>query len=156
MADQKATETEKAYFFRPYTKDDIPFIQNSWGNSYYKGALYCDFMSPKEFHFHHRPIRERFFEKPTAAVIVCVATNDTNLIIGWAAVEKPLKTNAMILHYVYVKEAFKKEGISTELLSMSLGKVDLVFLTHVTERAAKIMNRRSHKFTNFWFTPHLI
>jgi GNAT superfamily N-acetyltransferase len=151
---EAATEA-KPYTFRPYTTNDIPFIQSSWGNSYYKGASYHTFMEPDSFHSFHRPIREAFFERPETAAIVCVAKDDSDLILGWIAVERPPKPPGIMIHYLYVKEAFKRQGIATELIS-AVGASDLVMHTHLTERADRIMFESKPKFKNWVYTPHLL
>lgn len=141
-----------SYTFRSYVETDIPFIQSSWGSSYYKGAFYKRYLSPQDFHKHHRPIRERFFERDGTAVIVCCATDNPDLIIGWIAVEKPKESRGLILHYVYVKQAFKGEKISNELIKRALPDKP-VMVTHMTERALNIMERKK---IEYFYAPHLI
>lgn len=110
---------------------------------------------PEEFHYHHRPIRENILKKPDIAIIVCVSKEDGDTILGWILVEKPKKTNAMILHYIYVKQAFKSEGLANELIKRSLTG-PLVLMTHMTEKAARIMHKKNERFRDYLFIPHLI
>lgn len=140
--------------FRPFVKGDLNFVSNSWGSSYYKGASYQKHLTPDEFHKHHRPIRDKFFANPSGAIIVCASKSDENIIIGWAAVEKP-EANALILHYVYVKQAFKGWGIANELVERALPERPVLF-THLTERAERIMySSPNNKFQDFYYCPHL-
>ncbi len=147
-------DADKAYAYRPYCPDDIPFIHSSWGSSYYKGAGYKDLLSPKEFHEHHRPIRERFFQFNGSAIIVCIAKSDPTHILGWCAIEKPPMSGGMILHYIYTKQAFKGEKIATGLLA-HLDESMPIMYTHITDRAAKIMDKKHELFKDWHFCPHL-
>lgn len=141
--------------FRPYVPGDIPFIQSSWGSSYYDGTGIKHDLSPQEFHEFHRPIREHFLNRPTAAVIVCAWQKDPDTIIGWIAVEKPRKSPGLVLHYIYVKQAFKGEKIAQKLVQMAL-PMRPIFYTHLTEKANKIMRKNAEDFTEFIFVPHLV
>lgn len=148
--------TAKEYIFRPYGQDDLNFIQSSWGHSYYKGYSYQYFLNPKEFHLFHRPIRENVLSRPTLAIIVCVSKIDPTLIIGWMMVERPKDYPAIILHYLYVKEAFKGLGIASELIQSSIPKDTNVLYSHSTERAERILKANREKFKKYGYTPHLI
>ncbi len=147
-------EADKVYLFRPFVAGDLNFVANSWGSSYYKGALYQRHLSPEEFHKHHRPIRDKFFANPNGAIIICASRSDENIIIGWAAVEKP-EAAGLILHYVYVKQAFKGWGIANELIERALPERPILY-THLTERADKIMySNGDGRFKDFYYSPHL-
>lgn len=143
---------EKAYFFRPYEPSDINFIHSSWGRSYYKGANYIRSMSPTEFNEHHRPIRDKLLASKKSIIIVCASKMDPSLIIGWVMIE-PRDTIGKIVHYLYVKEAFKREGIGAELLSLL--KEDQVIISHLTDKAERILNH-SNRYKHYRFLPHLI
>lgn len=147
-------ENTNPYRLRPYSQDDIPFIQSSWGSSYYGGINYRAMLGPDEFHHFHRPIRDRFFKRPDSAVIVCCAVEDPKLIMSWMAVERPNGTEMMIIHYIYTKEAFKNEGLATKLLS-SLNATREIFYSHSTEKIEKIINRSWPKYEKLQFAPHL-
>ncbi|HRH25107.1 MAG TPA: hypothetical protein PLQ20_02090 [Candidatus Paceibacterota bacterium] len=147
-------EANKVYSFRPYTPEDLNFIYSSWGSSYYASTIYSKVITPKEFHHFHKPIRENIMAKPKATAIVCVSTDDPTLILGWICVEEPPESKAIIMHYIYVKEAFKKEGIATDLIHRAIPKDKKILYTHRTERGGIILDRRRPH--QFYFTPHLI
>lgn len=138
---------------RPYCKDDLNFIQNSWGSSYYKGAEFNDVMSPREFNAQHRPIREEILSRPNAAVIIACSKEDEDLILGWILIEKPKE--GLMLHYLYVKEAFKGEGVSTELLKKALIEKPIL-VTHMTDRARKIIRKKKEQFKDYRFNHDTI
>lgn len=144
---------EADWVLRPHTQDDIPFLIDSWGSSYYKGTQAYRLLSPKEFHSFHRPIRERFFQRPTATVIVACAKEDNWHILGWVGVE--VLSNSIVLQYLYVKAAFKDKGVAQDLINRVIQPDSNVIYTHLTERAAKIISRKMNVFHNFRYLPHI-
>lgn len=145
--------TESELVFRPYEPEDRPFIESSWASSYYSACRVKDTLSPEDFHYFHRPLRERFFSRPTATVIVVSPAEDVDVILGWCAVE--VLPNCSVLHYVYVKSAFRRDyGIATELLARSLPRGPVLH-THLTPRAAQILRLHPESFKGYRFVPHL-
>ena len=153
----EAISAESPFLFRPYSNTDIPFLHSSWGESYYKGGGYIQHLTPQEFHATHRPIRECFFMRPTATAIVCAATSDPNTILGWIALEKPAESRGVIIHYLYVKESVREQGIATALIDAATDhEQGPVMFTHKTHRASVIMQKKQNRFWKFEFFPHLI
>lgn len=144
---------EAAFNFRPFNEEDLAFLHDSWGSSYFKGTSARKYLSSSEFHAFHRPIRERFFGKPNTTVIVCAAADDPWHIIAWVAVE--LIPSGLVLHYLYVKSMYKGLGIARELLKRALPSSP-VFYTHLTDRAAKILAKKPGEFGGFVHMPHLV
>lgn len=145
--------TEAELTFRAYTDDDVPFLHNSWGSSYYKGSSAHLVLTPEEFHSYHRPIRERFFSKPNATVIVAANPEDSWEIAAWIAVERC--PSALILQYLYVKSAFKGHGLASQLIKRALPSTPILY-THMTERASRIMAKNYSKYRGMRHVPHLV
>lgn len=145
---------DAVFTLRPYKESDVNFIQNSWGSSYYKGADFPDYLSPKEFNAKHRPIREELLANPNAACIIACDALDEDLILGWILIEKS-KGKGLKLHYLYIKEAFKGEGISYELLKKALPETPIL-ITHMTDRARKIIRKKKEFFKDFAYANDLI
>jgi len=139
--------------FRAYNGDDLPFLHDSWGSSYYKGSSAHKLLPPSEFHQFHRPIRERFFAKPNTCVIICADAKDPWHIIAWIAIEQI--PSGLILQYLYVKSAYKGQGIAKQLIKRAL-PTQPVFYTHLTDRAARIMSKKHEQFLSFKMVPHLV
>lgn len=141
---------EKEYFFRPYIQSDVPFIQNSWAQSYYGGDGFKEHINPLEFNTYHRPFREEFLKRPTAAVIICCSKEDPDLIIGWIALEK--KKTGIYMHYIYVKHTFQREGIGKELFN-HVKDIRPVYMTHLTLKADRIIDCHKSLFKEFYYEP---
>lgn len=144
---------ESEYTFRPFGPEDRPFVESSWASSYYSACRIKDLLSPDDFHAFHRPLRARFFERPTSVVIIACMPDNADSILGWVAVEG--LPNCMALHYVYVKSTFRGEyGIFRELLARSLTPGPVLY-THCTPRFQKILRSNFELFRDFQFVPHL-
>lgn len=152
-------EANSVFTYRAYTSEDLPFIHSSWENSYFQNSPNIKHLTRAVFRTHHRPIRERILGSPQATIIICSPKDDPNLILGWIAVET-IHTrdnkDAIILHYLYVKEVFKKEKIATTLIGLTTKNKSPIFMSHLTERAKKIMKLSPQRFLNFHYLPHLV
>lgn len=139
--------------YRPYISDDVNFIRSSWANSYYKGVIAHKVITPQEFHHFHRPVIDRFFNRPTSTAIVVHLDGEPNVIMGWIAVE--VLITHLVIHYVYIKESFKKEGLLSELIDRVNSKNLPVIHTHLTDKAKRIM-KQDFKYRDYKYIPHLI
>lgn len=87
---------------------DIPFIASSWSKSYQSSAavrnvrtsLYFDRQKQTILHLLQR----------SQCLVICLR-EDEDAILGYVVFEKD------VLHFVYVKEAWRKHGIATRLVS---------------------------------------
>lgn len=140
------------YIFRGHTKEDIPFIHSSWWNSYHDGTNWKRTHDLYEFDKVHRPIREAILDRHTTKVSVCVSKDNPSLIIGWVAFEEDKAWKYTVLHYMYVKEAFKGLRLASQLVD-EMKSPGLILYTHVTEKADRILKNK--KLDNFSFTPRL-
>lgn len=151
----------KEYYLRPYNKEDLAFISSSWGKAYYRGSVYYKLMNAKEFDEKHRPLRNRALNSKETTIIICSAKNDPLLIMGWMCIEVPRNKEGMLLHFLYVKEAFRNQGLAKDMLAMIdtyLSKQNLknIMYTHLTVRARNILKNNEDKYKQYFYTPHLI
>lgn len=96
---------------RPFKAEDIPFIVSCWVKSSYKtGTGYME--RPNIYHKGlDELIKKRYEEGSILAYVACLE-EDADLILGFAVFGTDYT-----LHFIYVKEAFKRQGISKALLS---------------------------------------
>lgn len=95
---------------------DTNFILSTWLKSYYEalrhyGQKGCPY--PKDdvfFQGHQAEIKNNL---SAMSVMVCVAPDDENQIIGWLA------HKGECLHYVYVKQVFRKLGVAKALIKQA-------------------------------------
>ena len=144
------------YIFRPYAPSDLNFLQNSWGSSFYMFSDIRHFIPPDVFHKYHRPIRENILNSAQATVIIACAKSDPDLILGWICVEKPSNFKGLLLHFIYIKQAFRGQGIARDLMAKSIGEIKPVIFSCLTRKAAKILHKNKEKFVDFFYEPEAI
>ena len=145
--------SEAGLTFRSYKDEHVSFIHSSWANSYYDGTIAKKLLCPEEFHTYHRPIRDRFLNRSNKQIIICSPDDDPWHILGWIAIESI--PSATVLQYLYVKDAFKCQGIAKALMSHAI-KTTPVIYTHLTDRAAMIISKKQSYFQVFKHVPHLV
>ena len=111
------------------------------------------YVSSEKFNEQHRPIRENILNRPTAAAIIACNKKEEDQILGWMLVEKT-KSPGMTLHYIYVKGPFKEWGVSDQLLKALPDKP--VMVTHMTDRARKIIMNKKKDFKDFVYAPNTV
>lgn len=120
-------------------KEDIPFIFNSWLHSY-RHSLHVKNISNTVFYSEHHKVLERLFKR-CEAKIACDPT-DQNQIYGYIVYERI--TGVLVVHYVYVKQPYRKLGLCKQLLSAAGRNPGEAFAyTHETFMG----NRLSGKFS---------
>lgn len=111
---------------------DIQFIYNSWLKSlrtYGKNninPIYKNIRKSTYFKYQHDKI-ESIIEN--CKVLIARSNNDEDQIYGWIAYD----LNASV-HYVYVKNAYRRMGVATDLLNTTVPdfKKATFFYTHRT------------------------
>lgn len=105
--------------YRSATKDDLRFILSSWVRSYTHRRKPPEGMSMKGYRAGVRLTIADILRRPTTrAVIACNPLNDA-LIWGFSIFDDPDGPGEPVLHYCYVKEVFRGNGIGTELTRLA-------------------------------------
>lgn len=120
---------------RPARAGDERLILSSWLESFRDCSRTANLV-PKPFYF---PLQREVSTALLRRGEVLVACNpmDADQIFGWAVVERIARKP--VLHYVYVKQLFRRMGIASALLNAA----DCVggFYTHHTVHAPAISRR---------------
>ena len=94
--------------FRPMVEADLPFVMSSWLKSL---RPHAEWASSKAFFEVHRRVIDGLLARST--VTVAVQKGDPTAIVGWAA-QDTLAPH--VVHYVYVKRAFRLAGVAKTLV----------------------------------------
>ena len=97
----------------------------------------------REYHERQKKKIEVITARPDVAILVACEIDKPNHIFGWIVFE--MGETAGLLHYVYVKESFRKFGLCHEMLKVFKRLPREVFIfTHYPPFAATegIFNRR--------------
>ncbi len=137
---------------RDFQQDDVNCIVDNWHESYFSDLYGRNFGYKAFFRRFHNPIVDAFFRRPTARVMVCANNADPWLILGWIAYES--WPEGLILHYIYVKDAFREQGIAAKLLSQTMKSRPMIF-THLTKKMILIMQKHLSMAKDFIFVPSI-
>lgn len=116
---------------------DGNFVFHSWGNSYRDAALGAWGDIPKATYYKRVRGRIEALIKRGAELKIACDPDDANIILGWMCAEAP------VLHYAYVKEAYRRQGIALSLLAAcELSSPRVIPCSHWTPFAEEIAFKR--------------
>ena len=152
---QNAANINSEIILRPHNKSDINFVRDSWTKTAYQ---YSDLKYIVPFDvfasFHKRAVG-KILDSPETALIIAGAEGDPDLLLGWICVEKPKKLKGSIVHFLYVKELFRTEGVATQMLNQLNLETPILF-TAMTRKSSKILVKHKEYFKRWYFEPSLV
>lgn len=120
---------------RPATDQDVAFILNSWLKSYREHGPIAQHVSNTIYFASHHKILQKVIKRATT--LVAVNENDDSQIYGYAVGERI--EGHFVIHFVYVKQGFRKMGIATSLYNMfEHDRSSVGIFTHHTRMAEKM------------------
>lgn len=115
--------------------EDKPFIINSWLKSYKEQPFAKDIPKDIYYKFHSEIIRD-ILNRETTKVLLAVATEDEDVIVGYVVLEEG---RINIFHYIYVKRAFNNLGIAKRLIKES--GIKKGYATHLTKSGKPFIDK---------------
>ena len=97
--------------FRPLAYEDKAFVFNSWLKSFRNG-FFCKNVDNTIYFLNHHKIVDSCTLK--GKTIVCCNADDPKIIYGYVCYEEI--EGQFVLHYVYVKNIYRKLGLAKQLL----------------------------------------
>jgi hypothetical protein len=128
---------------RSATEDDHGFILNSWLKSYYDTADLSPRISREVFFKNEGKIIKELLR--TELIKVICNPHDETHIYGYAC----YNDTPVTLHYIYVKQPFRKMGLAKNLLRDYLESEDVI-VSYSTSRI-----KRFGKHYNFKYNPYV-
>ncbi len=127
---------------------DVPLVTNSWLRSFRFSAWARDMSNRTYYFYHHRVLEELL---PRSTVLVAVSPEDPDAIYGWCCAE--VVDTAVVIHYVYVKESYRRLGVARALVKTLLDaeRPPLVLYTHQTKASREVAPRY-----RWVFDPYLL
>lgn len=121
---------------RRLQETDMSLVYSTWLRGLYYGNDFFKKIDKDAFFDIYPKVITKLVADSTA-VAACLS-DDEDVVIGYAVYQ------GAILHWVYVKEAFRKQGIATSMLPDSLKVV-----THLTKSGDFIRLKKGLKFIPF-------
>lgn len=122
---------------RNATEPDVPFIFNSWLKSYRGANAVKSITNPVYFEFQHKTI-EGLLKR--CQVLVLCNSADSSQVYGYLIFEQVEGID--VLHYAYVKHAFRNMGLCNLLLSTAKISPNGGFYTHETHTSTKLCGKK--------------
>lgn len=133
------------FLIRKALPNDVPFITNSWLKSYRGSGEVQGIPNNQYFFFQHKLIEAIV---PRSIVIVAAAKEDPHIILGWLCAE--VADTALLLHYAYVKNDYRKMGIGSGMLRFvkEYEQPPAIITTHATRSMQHLMQGEPVWFHN--------
>lgn len=133
-----------AYKIREALDDDRNFILSSWLRSFRNNGDWPRHIDSATYYANHQSVIQRLLT--LCDVKIACASDDENLILGWCCVD------GSTVHYVFVKEQYRKLGIAKAMLDGIGEKATYTHWTRIIkdlEQAGKLLNWRYNPYVLF-------
>lgn len=140
------------WLIRPAIPSDIPFIYSTWLKSFKYDSALGKSMRKSVFFESYREVIDNILDQSSVAV-ACMQ-DDPNVIIGYIVYASYYSFDHVILHYLFVKESFRKFGVAKSLTNVLDIQKPIKF-THLTNQF-KTLAYSSHLFASFIYNPFLL
>ena len=129
--------SNRPYAIREYRDDDEAFIYNSWLKSF-RGAHFSGVLPSDLYYEAYRTLIDRILFDDRTSIAVCHNIENENQIFGYA-VAADLGEHQPVLHYIYVKDPFRRAGIMKELVRhLQIERLERFFYTFRTGICKKL------------------
>lgn len=124
---------KKLWAIRNAVSDDLAFIYKTWLNSYCGDSAIGKSVRKSVFHREYAKVIDRLLM--VSGVLVACQPDDVKVIYGYLVFEPRL------LHYCFIKEAFRFSGIAKALVVKAMGVQNLHVYSHHTSHLKPILEK---------------
>jgi GNAT superfamily N-acetyltransferase len=122
--------------------DDTELLFSSWLKSNLANVAYKQ-MPPETYWYQHHRIIESYMDDATTAWVIAHAPDDPRFIYGWICgqvARRPDESVSPVVHFVYVKQDFRRLGVASQLLKlMGVNQHVAAITTHRTARGDQLL-----------------
>ncbi len=137
---------------RQATKDQLSFVFATWLRNYKHSSQFARKIKNATFFKWHHLVIERIFDRPNTLVLIATPQGESEPILGYAVLEA--QDGTPVIHYVYVKDDFRRMGIATKLIAASRLPLDRAVFTHYTSALDELGLLK--KYTALEYNPYRI
>ena len=138
-----SNEAAALYDIRDGGPDDNKFILATFLRGFYYGEPFITFIPKDIFMAHYKKVVIALLNAPGVVVNVACLKTDPDVILGYSILSPDYST----IHWVYVKRAWRKQGIATTLLPKYPTAA-----THISTTGRKLMI----KYKSLIYNPFLL
>lgn len=132
---------ESLISYRTYHPEDKNFILSTWLHGLYSDNSFFKKINKNAYYDNYEPILHRIMEDPSTDYKIACLKEDASVNLGYA-----IFMGEDVLHWVFVKDIWRKIGIMKDLLKDR----PLKAVTHLTDLGYQL------KPHNIMFNPFLI
>lgn len=122
--------------FRPYQITDCNFILATWMKGNYYGSDWFKEIEKKSYYNNYSRYVQKILLKPSVIIAIACLKENPDIILGYSVTEEVSGKN--IVHFVYVKDEWRKIGIAKDILPK---KIDII--TSMTKIAKKLKPKKT-------------
>ena len=121
-------------------KGDEAFIYATWLRGLYHSDTWYNYIKKDVFMHHYHRVIEHILNNPTTEITLACLKDDESVIVGYSVGTKDKK----ILHFTFVKKAWRNIGVAKMLISVLPQSV-----THVTKVGLSLIQKLRIDFNPF-------
>lgn len=129
---------------------DEAFIFSTWLRNYKHSSYFAKRVKPSVFFAGHHKIVSHLLAKPTTTTFIAHPKDDPNTMLGYLVCDTSLERP--IVHFTFVKEAFRKMGILRTLMSAAKITAENMSFTHWTIPVDDLIR----KFPDIIYNPYAL
>lgn len=126
---------------RVYRPSDKAFLYSTFLRGVYYGSEFYSLIEKESFFKHYEHVLDGLVKRPSTMVSIACLEDEPDVILGYAI----YSTSAPVLHWVFVKDNFRKQGVAKQLLH----DVKINVTTHLTTVGNSIRLKRKWIFDPF-------
>lgn len=115
---------------RPALPGDFNFVISTWLKSYKSSSYFAKRIRNSIFFFYHHEVVSRLLSREDTKVFIACDLVDPNVIYGYLV--QGSHEGVDLVHYVYVKSAFRGLGIARSLTAAAPLNLDRFVFSHWT------------------------
>lgn len=119
-------DSDEILYRDSHSVDDIGFIVSTWLQGLYHGNDWFKQIDRDTYFDFYKKVVKSLVHRPTVKLKICCLKDNTDVILGYSVVEE--KDHKKILHWVFVKPVWRKQGIAKVLIPK-----DIEVITHLTK-----------------------
>lgn len=108
-------------------------ILSAWLNSLWKLNKFFKMIERSDFFNHYEKFVKAIIVRPNVKIRLAVLEEDPDIVFGWSVAE------GTVLHYVHIKEPYRKQKLSHDLIPKNLSCI-----THVTKHWEEFFMKKSN------------
>lgn len=135
---------------RPATSEDMPFFYSATLQSHFYSSPSCSNVLPSIYYPEHKKTLQRLLERPSIFLTIACLKDDPQVILGFMLSE----ARENVLHYMYVKRAFRRFGVARELMKALGIELRRANVSHWTDDMADI--QRTKRYPELTYNPYLL